>query len=71
MGVQKCFRSCRYQNQQFSLVSHLSCLCNTRVAPVSLVLDSCCIRVARVTRVWHSCCKLDYILLLAQEVKML
>ena len=54
-----------------ALVSHLCCLCNTRVAPVSLVLDSCCIRVACVTRVWHSCCKLDYILLLAQEVKML
>ena len=71
-GVKICFYSCRYQNQNFSLVSHWcrsysSCVvlvshscrsCLTRVALVSLVSHSCCILVARV---WHWCCKLGQI----------
>ena len=64
-GVKICFYSCRYQNQNFSLVSHsyrtrvvsvalVSHLCRTPVAGVSLVLlvsHSCCIHVACVALV--------------------
>ena len=50
-GVKMCFCLCRYQNQNFSLVSHSCCTC---ITVVSLVSHSCCwcrIRVARVTLV--------------------
>ena len=36
-GVKICFYSCRYQNQNFSLVSHSCCQCRTLVAFMSLV----------------------------------
>ena len=61
-GVKICFYSCRYQNQNFSLVSRSCRSCSTRVELVSLVShsdSSCCTCVARV---WHSCCKLDQII---------
>ena len=45
-GVKKCFYSCCYQNQNFSLVSHSCHLCSTRVTFVPLVQDLCRIRVA-------------------------
>ena len=35
--VKICFYLCRYQNQNFSLVSHSCRSCSTRVAPMSLV----------------------------------
>ena len=57
-GVKICFYSCRYQNQNFSLVSHSCRQCSTCVTLVSLASHSCRIRVARA---WHSCCKLDQI----------
>ena len=74
-AVKICFYSCRYQNQNFSLVSHSCCSSNTRVALVWFVQQSCCTRFACVSlvllvlhscrigvaRVWHSCCKLDQI----------
>ena len=70
IGVQICFYSCRYQNQNFSLVSHSYRSCSTRVALVShscfrVSLVSCSYRSCRtrVGRVWHSCCKLDQITL--------
>ena len=55
-GVKICFYSCRYQNQNFSLVSHSCRSGSTHVARVSLVLHSyrqCRTRVALVS---HSCC---------------
>ena len=68
-GVRICFYSCRYQNQNFSLVSHscrssstrvtLVSLCYTRVARVSLVSHlrfQCRTRVALVSLMSHSCC---------------
>ena len=54
-GMKICFYSCRYQNQNFSLMPHFCCLCSTRVA---LVLRSSCsylTRVASVALVLHSC----------------
>ena len=51
-GVKICFYSCRYQNQNFSLVSHSCRLCITRVALVPLVQHSCHTSVALVS---HSC----------------
>ena len=45
------FYSCRYQNQNFSLVSHSCCSCCTSVVLVLLVLHSCCIRDTRVALV--------------------
>ena len=45
------FYSCRYQNQNFSLVSHSCCSCCTPVVLVLLVLHSCCIRDTRVALV--------------------
>ena len=53
-----CFYSLHYQNQNFSLVSHLCRSCSTRVALVSHSYPSC---RTRVLRVWCSCCKLDQI----------
>ena len=69
-GVKIWFYLCRYQNQNFSLVSHSRRSFSTRVALKSfvrhssgncvalvlLVSNSCRIRVARV---WCSCCKLE------------
>ena len=54
-GVKICLYSCRYQNQNFSLVSHSRRSCSTRVALVSLVQHSCCTRVSLVLLVSHSC----------------
>ena len=54
-GVKICFYSCCYQNQNFSLMSHLCRLCSTRVARVSVVSHSCRTRVASVALVLHSC----------------
>ena len=64
-GAKICFYSCRYQNQNFSLVSHSCRLCSTRVALVSFVQHSCrtchsrvarcCTCVASVAFVSHSC----------------
>ena len=56
--VWKCFCSCSYQNQNFSLVSHSCRLCSARVA---LVLHWCSLCLTRVACVWRSCCKLNYI----------
>ena len=53
--VKICFYSCRYQNQNFSLVSHSCRLCSTRVALVSHSCYSCITRVALVLIVSHSC----------------
>ena len=50
-----CFYLCRYQNQNFSLVSHPCCLCGTRVVLVLHSCRSCRIRISRL------CCKLDYV----------
>ena len=47
-GVKICFYSCRYQNQNFSLVSHSCRQCSTRVA---LVLYSCCLCYTRLALV--------------------
>ena len=54
-GVKICFYSCRYQNQNFSLVSRSCRSCSTRVALVSLVQQSCLTRVTSVALVLHSC----------------
>ena len=54
-GVKIYFYSCRYENQNFSLVSHSCCSCSTRVAPVSFMQHSCCPRVISVAFVLHSC----------------
>ena len=54
-----CFYSCRYQNQNFSLVSHSCCPCRTRGVSeslVSFVSHSCRTCVALVSLVSHSCC---------------
>ena len=59
--VKTCFYQCRYQNQNFSLVSHSFRSCSTRVALVLFVQHSCrtCVacltRVASVALVLHSC----------------
>ena len=50
-GVKICFYPSRYQNQNFSLVSHSCRLCSTHVSLVLLVPHLCCIRVARVALV--------------------
>ena len=55
-GVKICFYSCRYENQNFSLVSHSCCSCSTRVALVSIVQHSCRTCVTLVSLVSHSCC---------------
>ena len=55
-GVKICFYSCRYQNLNFSLVSHSCCSCSTRVALESHLCHSCLTRVANVALVSHSCC---------------
>ena len=54
-GVKICFYSCRYQNQNFSLVSHLCRSCSTRVVRVALVSHSCQTCVALVSPVSQSC----------------
>ena len=51
-GVKICFYSCRYQNQNFSLVSHSCRSCSACVALVPHMCCSCSTRVALVT---HSC----------------
>ena len=56
-GVKISFYSCRYQNQNFSLVSHLCRSCRARVALVSSVQHSCRTRVTRVSVMLHSCCQ--------------
>ena len=50
-GVKICFYLCRYQNQNFSLVSHSRRSCSTRVSLVSFVQHSCCTCVALVSLV--------------------
>ena len=52
-GVKICFYSCRYRNQNFSVVSHSCRSCSTRVAFMS---HWCRTRVALVLLVLHSCC---------------
>ena len=47
-----------YQNQSFSVMSHLCRSCRTHVVLVSHSCCSCCTRVPRVLH--YSCCKLDY-----------
>ena len=54
-GVKICFYSCRYQNQNFSLMSHSCSSCSTRVAHVLHLYCSCLTHVASVTLVLHSC----------------
>ena len=54
-GVKICFYSCRYQNQNFSLVSHSCRSCSTRVALLLFVWHWCCSCVALVSFVSHSC----------------
>ena len=63
-GVKIWFYSYRYQNQNFSLVSHPCRSCSTHIALVShcvvrvaLVSHLFGIRVARVSLVLHSCCQ--------------
>ena len=53
-----CFHSCRYQNQNFSIVLHSCRSCSTRITVmllmytrVALVLHSCCLCCTRVARV--------------------
>ena len=53
-GVKICFYSCRYQNQNFSLVLHSRRSCSTCVTLVSFVQHSCCTCVALVLLVSHS-----------------
>ena len=66
-GVEICFYSCRYQNQNFSLVLRSCRSCSTRVAlllrsyrsrltRVTLVLHSYCPCLTCITLVLHSCC---------------
>ena len=52
-GVKICFCSCRYENQNFSLVSHSCHSCSTHV---TLVSHSCRLRRTCVALVSHSCC---------------
>ena len=54
-GVKICFYSCRYQNQNFSLVVYSCRSCSTIVAVVSVVSHSCCQYRIRVAFVSHSC----------------
>ena len=49
--VNICFYQCRYQNQNFSLVSHSCRSCSTRVSLVSHSCRQCRTRVARVALV--------------------
>ena len=51
-GVKICFYSCRYQNQNFSLVSHSCRSCNTRVALASHLCCSCRQCRIRVALMW-------------------
>ena len=56
--VKICFYSCRYQNQNFSLVVYSCRSCSTRVALVSFVQHLCRTSVSRVSLlllVPHSC----------------
>ena len=76
IGVKICFHSCCYENQNFSVISHSFCSCNTCVTVVLFVEHTCWTRVACVSvvsfklhschtpiaSVWHSCCKIDQIL---------
>ena len=55
-GVKICFYSCRYQNQNFSLVLHSRRSCSTRVALVLHLCYSCLTHDAIVLLVLHSCC---------------
>ena len=50
--VKICFYPCRYQNQNFTLVSHS---CRTRVVPVALMSHLCRSRSTRVSLVPYSC----------------
>ena len=57
-GIKICFYSCRYQNQNFSLVSFVQHSCRSCSTHVALVLHSCCQCLTRVTivaLVLHSC----------------
>ena len=54
-SVKICFYSSRYQNQNFSLVSHSCCSCSTRVALVLFVQHSCRTCVALVSHSCHQC----------------
>ena len=54
-GVKICFYSCRYQNQNFSLVSHFCRSCSTRVALASFVQHSCRTCFALVLLVSYLC----------------
>ena len=56
-GVKICVYSCRYQNQNCSLVSHPCRLCSSHVAIVSFLQHSCRTCVARVSLVSHLCCQ--------------
>ena len=51
-GVKICFYLCRYQNQNFSPVSHSRRSCSTRVAIISFVQHSCRTYIVLVS---HSC----------------
>ena len=56
--VEICFQSCRYQNQNFSIVSFSCCSCSTGVTLICFVQHSCCIHVFRISLVLlmlHSC----------------
>ena len=54
-GVKICFYSCRYQNHNFSFVSHSCRSCSTCVALVQFVQHLCRTCVAFVSFVSHSC----------------
>ena len=54
-SVKICFYSCRYQNENFSLVLHCCRLCSTRIALVSFVQHLCRFCVALMSLVSHSC----------------
>ena len=72
-GVKIHFYSCRYQNQNVSLVTHSYRSCSTFAGLVLFVSHLCRTRVAsvasrcscrnRVACVWHSYCQLDQIIL--------
>ena len=68
-SVKICFYSCRYQNQNFSLVSHSCRSCSTRVAHIALVSLVWHFWRIRVARVWHSCYKLDQIMVFRVKKK--
>ena len=64
-GMEICFYSCRYQNQNFSLVQNSCC---TRAVSVALVSQLCCTCGACVSLVLHSCCICVTLVVLGQLV---